>query len=289
MTVEAILEVNRLLYPALPAVAMAMFVAAYFISRRYPTSSLSRILGRRRDLAVEVRTWTLDQQETVVHWIDYAALSKREIVATVGERLWFYRGQDMYAEGWPLYFTRDEAAAGSLEAEETRRRELQERTAVPLEDDVDPGVPPPTGVHRLVNLIVAFGAVTSLPLLLLSIPEVRADILTGVVLAAVAAAGAGPLVWSVARLRRSLRKHREAADRDRALRLHPEGTPERALVVDLRAAVPDEHGLHRLDAARYPDLDRSRIAAVARNCGWEVLGREDGIHFLGRPDGARRG
>lgn len=228
---ELILEMNSTLYPPLPVVAILLFIIAAVVTRRSPTSApmamAMAMLSQRRDLAAAVQSWSLNRHETVVRWLDYAALSKREIIEAVGERSWSYSGQDMYAAGWPLYFTRDESVAGVLETEEAHRAELQARTAKPRGDDDDvvaPPVPLPGGLNRLLNLAVLFGSITILPLLfLLLVPGTRESSTSVLVLGAVALVGAGPFVRSVIRVRRTLREHREVAHRDRALRLYPGG------------------------------------------------------------------
>lgn len=93
----------------------------------FPRPRGRRAVAQRAALDVEVRGWRIDQHDKVVRWLDHAALSKATIAESAGERQWFYRGQDMHADGWPLFFTRSSSARGALAKEAEWYAGVQDR------------------------------------------------------------------------------------------------------------------------------------------------------------------
>lgn len=65
----------------------------------------------RRTLTAEIARWPEGQDEGVVRWHDVAALTKQDVVTVLSEHGWFYRDQDMDADGWRLFVTRDARSA----------------------------------------------------------------------------------------------------------------------------------------------------------------------------------
>jgi len=94
----------------------------------FPRPRGRRAVAQRAALDAEVRGWKIDQHDKVVRWLDHAALSKATIAESAGERHWFYRDQDMHADGWPLFFTRSASARGALAKEAQRYASVQDRT-----------------------------------------------------------------------------------------------------------------------------------------------------------------
>lgn len=137
-------------------------------------------------------------------------------------------------------------------------------------------VPMPAQLNRLLNVTVLTGSLVVFPLVLLLVPEVRADATLLTVLAAVAVAAVGPFAWAVVRVRRAHGVHAAAA-------LRAEHAQEHPLLVHLRTAAPDRHGVVRLDLSVHPGLDAEAVDDMVVAAGWEVVSGEDEVLYLCRP------
>lgn len=106
---------------AIGIVAMALFLWGIY---RQARSRIRQIgppnIRARKALASYLDRWPDDLVDGVVRWQDFAALTKHDVRELLHERGWYYRGQDMDADGWPLFATRDPQLAESAEPPPSR-------------------------------------------------------------------------------------------------------------------------------------------------------------------------
>lgn len=112
------------LVPVLGAFGLVAVVAFIWTENRthYPRPiQVGRPHARvRKALAAHLDQWADDLVDGVVRWQDFASLTKHDVRELLYERGWFYRGQDMDGDGWPLYATRDPQLAESAEPPPSR-------------------------------------------------------------------------------------------------------------------------------------------------------------------------
>lgn len=91
----------------------------------YPQASGWRNRRQCARLAAAVDTWPSTAEDAVVNRHDYPTLSRRQIVELLYERGWFYVGQDIEAERWPLFLTRNRRLVSSAEDAATPETRLR--------------------------------------------------------------------------------------------------------------------------------------------------------------------